>query len=316
LKIACLIDFKKFLVKDEPAPSIGPDDVLIRVKACGVCTSELYSWNGKNKNVVFPLYLGHEPSGIVEAVGKNVKELKVGDHVTVLTEKGGYAEYLKVPKDHVVKIPEGIPFEAALGEPLACAINGVKRSNIQLGDVVVVIGCGFMGSLIIQGVVLRGPSKIIAVDLKDDRLRLAEKLGADETINPDEEDVVKTVRKLTNGKGADVVIEATGHQKPLDMAGEILKIKGRLVIFGYHVGEPRLINMSLWNWKGLDVINAHERAPNIYMEGMRIGIALLDKGLIKMRPLITHLYPLERINEAFHTANMQPRGFIKAVIMP
>lgn len=316
MKIASLKGVKNFVIENEPIPAISTDEVLIRVKACGVCTSELYSWNGKNKDIKFPQYLGHEPSGIIERVGKNVKGFEAGDHVTVWTEERGYAEYAKVPKDYVVKIPQDIPFEIALGEPIACAINGVRRSNIQLGDVVVIIGCGFMGSLIIQGAALRGPSIIIAVDLEDDRLKLAKNLGADVIINPKEKDAIEMVRELTDRKGADVVIEATGKQTPLDIASEMARIRGRLVIFGYHVNGPRVINMGLWNWKGLDVINAHERAPEIYMEGMRIGINLLTKGKIMMKPLVTHLYPLERINEAFNTADTKPKGFMKAVVTP
>lgn len=225
MKIAILKGVKNFEIEEEPIPTISSDEVLIRVKACGVCTSELYFWNGKNKNIEFPRYFGHEPSGIIEKIGKNVKDLKPGDHVTVWAERKGYAEYIKVPKDYVVKIPEEVPFEMALGEPIACAINGVRRSDIQLGDVVAIIGCGFMDSLIIQGVMLRGPSKIIAIDLDDSRLKLAKKLGADIMINPKEQDALKTVMALTGGKGADIVIEATGHQKPLNLAGEMTRIR-------------------------------------------------------------------------------------------
>jgi len=316
VRIASLRGVRNFVIEDEPMPTVSADEALIRVKACGVCTSELYSWNGKHKGMTFPRYIGHEPSGVIESVGKNVKGLVAGDHVTVLADGRGYAEYVRIPKDHIVKIPQGIPFELALGEPIACAMNGVRRSAIQLGDIVVVIGCGFMGSLVLQGAALRGPSKIIAVDLQDDRLELARKLGVDITINPRENDAVKTVRELTEGKGADIIIEATGEQTPLNIASEMTRIRGRLVIFGYHVSGPRLVDMGMWNWKGLDVINAHERAPEIYMEGMRIGIDLVTKGKVTMKPLVTHLYPLEQINEAFDAADTKPRGFMKSVVMP
>ncbi len=316
MKIAVLRGVKNFMIEEASIPSLEADEVLMHVKACGVCTSELYLWNGKFKNVVFPSYLGHEPSGVIEEVGRNVGGFNVGDHVTFLSETGCFAEYAKAKKSNIVKIANNIPFEEALGEPIACAVNGIRRSNIQFGDNVVVIGCGFMGLLLIQLASLRSPSSIVAIDINDERLKLAADLGADLTINPREADAVKYVMGITNGKGADVVIEATGEQKPLDMATEMVKIRGRMVIFGYHVGELRSINMQMWNWKGLDVINAHERESEVYMEGMRIGIMLLSKGKIKLKPLITHKYPLEEINRAFNDMDMKIKGLIKAAVIP
>ncbi|MBO3798295.1 MAG: zinc-binding dehydrogenase [Thermoproteota archaeon] len=317
MRIAALRGVKNFVIESQPIPKLGSNEVLVRVKACGVCTSDTYTWSGKIEVTDFPRYIGHEPSGVVERIGECVTSVNVNDHVTVWTEGGGYAEYVKVPEDYVVKIPKELRFEEALGEPIACMVNGVRRSRIKLGDTVVVIGCGFMGSLFIQGTVLRGASKIVAIDLLDERLELARKLGADITINSGEEDAVKMVMEITGGKGADVVVEATGEQRPLDIATEVVKIRGTLVVFGYHVGGRRSVDMASWNWKGLDIVSAHERDPKIYVEGMRAGIALLSKGRLKMNGLITHLYPLDQINDAFMDATEhRPRGFMKAVITP
>jgi 2-desacetyl-2-hydroxyethyl bacteriochlorophyllide A dehydrogenase len=316
MRIAVLKGVKNFVIEETSIPRLDANEVLIHVKACGICTSELYLWNGKFKGAVFPSYLGHEPSGVIEDAGKNVNELNVGDRVTFLSETGCFAEYAKAKKGNIVKIANNILFEEALGEPIACAVNGARRSNIQFGDNVVVIGCGFMGLLLIQLVSLRGPSRIVAVDINDERLKLAADLGADLTVNPLEIDAVKYVKGITNGKGADVVIEATGEQTPLNMASEMVRIRGRLVIFGYHVGESRSINMQVWNWKGLDVINAHERESEVYMDGMRIGMMLLSKGKIKLKNLITHKYPLEEINRAFNDVDMKIKGLIKAVVTP
>jgi threonine dehydrogenase-like Zn-dependent dehydrogenase len=317
MRIAALKGVRNFIIEDQPIPEPGPEEILVRVKACGVCTSDTYTWSGKIGKIDFPRYIGHEPSGVVERIGDNVTNVNVQDPVTIWTDGKGYAEYVKVPKDYVVKLPKGLGFEEALGEPIACMINGVKRSGIGLGDTVAVIGCGFMGCLFIQGAVLSGASRIVAIDLLDERLELASKLGADITINSAEEDAVKRVMEVTGGKGADVVVEATGEQKPLDMASEMVKIRGRLIVFGYHVGGRRSVDMASWNWKGLDVINAHERAPEVYVEGMRIGITLLSRGKLNMRDLVTHLYPLENINDAFRDATEhRPKGFMKAVIIP
>ena len=314
MKIAVLRGVRNFVIEDAPVPTLGPSEVLVRVKACGVCTSELYTWNGKIKNAQFPQYPGHEPSGMIENVGENVKGLREGQHVTLWSEGRGFSEYLKVPPNYVVPIPDDLPFELALGEPVACAMNGVRRSDVQLGDTVVVIGAGFMGALMIQGLVLRGPSKLIAIDLEEDRLELARKFGADVTLNSKKTDVLKEVMNLTNGVGADVVVEATGHQEPIDLGTAMVRIRGRLIVFGYHVGAPRQVDMSTWNWKGLDVINAHERAPEIYMKGMRIGVSLMTKGKITTKPLVTHVFPLDKVNDAFDANDTKPKGFIKSVV--
>lgn len=317
MKMAVLRNVRNFVIEGAPMPDIGKDEVLIRVKACGICTSELYLWNGKFKGVNFPLYLGHEPSGVVEAIGEEVTNINVGDRVTFLSEVGRcFAEYAKAKKNNVIKIPDHISFEEALGEPIACAVNGIRRSNINLGDTVVIIGCGFMGLLLIQLAALRGPSEIIAVDTNDERLKIAENFGAELTLNPLRTDPIECIMEITDRKGADVIIEATGEQAPLDMATKIAKVRSKLVIFGYHVGKPRIIDMERWNWKGLDVINAHERESEVYMEGMLIGIELLSKGKIKVKPLITHVYPLEQINRAFKEIETKIKGLIKAVIIP
>jgi len=317
MRIAVLRDVRNFVIEDAPQPELSEDELLIHIKACGICTSELYLWSGKFRGLSFPLYLGHEPSGVVEAVGKKVDGLSVGDRVTFLSEVGRcFAEYAKAKKSNVVRIPECISFEEALGEPIACAVNGIRRSNIHVGDTLVVIGCGFMGLLMIQLATLRGPSEIIAMDINDERLKIAEKLGADKTVNPLSFDPVKYIMENTDGKGADVVIEATGEQTPLDIATKIVRIRGTLVIFGYHAGAPRIIDMERWNWRGLDVINAHERSSEVYMEGMRIGIKLASKGKLKIKPLITNTYPLEQINKAFADIDAKAKGLIKAVITP
>lgn len=317
MRIAALRGVRSFVIEDQPLPELGPKEVLVRVKACGVCTSDTYTWSGKIGITDFPKYIGHEPCGVVERIGDCVTSVNTHDHVTVWTDGRGYAEYVKVPEDYVVKVPETLRFEEALGEPIACMVNGVKRSRIKLGDTVVVVGCGFMGSLFIQGVVLRGASRIVAIDLLEERLELACKLGADITINSSKEDAVKRVMEITGGKGADVVVEATGEQKPLDISSEMVRIRGTLVVFGYHVGERRSVDMASWNWKGLDIVSAHERDPEVYVKGMRAGIALLSKGKLKMSGLVTHLYPLERINDAFKDATEhRPKGFMKAVITP
>jgi threonine dehydrogenase-like Zn-dependent dehydrogenase len=314
MKAAAMVKPGSFSVFDIEIPTPGPNEVLVRVKACGVCSSELGIWKNNNMKVEKPLFIGHEVSGVVEEVGGDVTQLAPGDRVSVFTEKGGYAEYVTVPEKAVIKIADHVPFELALGEPIACAMNGTKRSGVQVGDTVVMIGLGFMGGLILQGIKLKGASRIIAIDPREESKELARKLGVDVILNPNEEDIEKRVIELTDGLGADVVIESTGYQEPLNLATKLVKIRGRIVIFGYHQGGPRTIDVQTWNWKGLDIVNAHERDPDVYIQGMRTGITLLNNHQLKMEPLVTHYFTIDQINEAFETAAKKPQGFIKAVI--
>lgn len=296
--------------KDKPVPAAN--EIQVKVLVCGVCSSEVTVW--KNANPENPLFLGHEVSGKVTKVGKDVTRVKVGDRVTTLAEKG-FSEYVCIHEDHAILLNQNTPLELALGEPLACAMNATRRSNVKIGDMVVIIGLGFMGQLILQGVKLQGPTNIIAVDTREEALTLAKELGATSTFNPTETDVQKAVMELTGGEGADVVIEATGTQQALNTATDIARIRGSLIIYGYHQ-ENRTINMQQWNWKGLDVINAHERDPEVYMDGMNLGIKLLESGQIKMAPLVTHEFSLEEVNQAFEANVAKPDGFFKAIVKP
>jgi len=310
MKAFALASPGQFKMFEKGVPLPGDDDIQVKVKVCGVCSSEVAVWRSMEPEE--PLFLGHEVSGEVTEVGKNVKRFKKGDRVSVLAEQG-FAEYVCVHEEYAVPLSDETPYELGLGEPLACAMNATKRTNVEIGDTVAIIGLGFMGQLILQGVKLKGASTIIAIDTREEALDLAKELGATTVINA-KEDVRKKVMEMTNHQGVNVVIEATGTQPALDLATDIVKIRGSLIIYGYHQGPPRTTNMQQWNWKGLDVVNAHERDPYVYMEGMKLGIKLLEEGLIKMSPLVTHTFPLEEVNNAFEASVSKPEGFFKAVV--
>jgi threonine dehydrogenase-like Zn-dependent dehydrogenase len=158
---------------------------------------------------------------------------------------------------------------------------------------------------------------VIAVSRRSLSRDLADRLGADEYLTYDD-DVHGRVGAASGGQMADVVLEATGRQKPLDLAAELTRVRGRLIIAGYHQDGRRTVNMQLWNWRGLDVINAHERDPEIYRQGMEEGVRLLglrETGGLDLAPLITHTFPLAEINQAFATAEERPAGFLKSVVL-
>src|SRR5207248_2781368 len=200
-------------------------------------------------------------------------------------------------------------------EPLGCAINIFARTAIHREDVVAVVGVGFLGALLTQLAQAVG-ARVIAISRSEFALNIARKMGASHTLVLDEHSRVLTeVENLTNHRLCDVVIECTGKQRPLDLAAELTRERGRLVVAGYHQDGPRQVNMQLWNWRGLDIINAHERDPNIYRDGMSRAVRAVESGLLDPTLLFTHTFALEQLGDALATAAARPAGFMKALVL-
>lgn len=299
---------------ERPTPSVGAQDVLIRVHACGVCASELHAWQGDAG--AYPRALGHEVAGEVIEVGDHVRTIMPGMRVTGLFHRG-FAEYAVAPEDRVVALPETLSYETGIGEPIACIVSAARRTRVELGDTVAVIGLGFMGLLMLQAIRLKGPARVIAIDLRDDVRDVAKALGADAVLHPNEvgEDL-RVFRGSAPERGVDVAIETTGTQPGLTLAGEMVREHGMLAILGYHQGGMRSVDMELWNWKALDVLNAHERRTDYKAECMRRGIALIASGQINVAPLISHRFGLGEVDAAFRALQTKPEGFRKALILP
>jgi threonine dehydrogenase-like Zn-dependent dehydrogenase len=314
VKQSILVQPQTSRLQDRPLPPVGPEDVLVRVQICGVCASELHGWQGDQER--YPREYGHEVAGVVVEVGPEVKEFAPGSVVTGLFLRG-YAEFACANQRNVLRVPAGMAVEQALGEPLACVMSGARRTRLELGDAVAVVGLGFMGLLALQVLRLRGPAHLIAIDPRPETLAMARQFGADETFTPGE---VPEMRKLTRwgqrgeGRGVDVAVEASGTQAGLTLAGELLHEHGFLSVVGYHQGPPRQVDMELWNWKALDVLNAHERRQDYLMDCMRRGLALAASGRLDLRSLVTHSFALEDVDGAFHALQTKPAGFLKAVI--
>ncbi len=302
---------------ETPAP--GEGEILLKVLGCGVCGSDMGPWKGL-QGLEYPMRPGapgHEVFGMVEAVGSGVEGLKVGDPVTALSYRA-YSEYDIARADDVVPLPSSLAGRVVLGEPVSCAVNVSRRAGVSEGDVVVLLGTGFLSSLLLQILRTPGapkPGRIFTVSRRRLSPEMAERLGVDEALTY-EDDVHNRVGAATGGRMADVVVEATGHQRPLDLGAELTRERGRLVVAGYHQDGPRTVNMQLWNWRGIDVINAHERDPRIYKSGMEEGVRLLAEGGLDLSTLITHTFPLDEINRAFTTSEERPDGFIKSVVLP
>lgn len=313
MKIAALRAPREFEVLEAPMPEIASDEVLLRVAACGVCTSELDQWEGK-ASINYPHYPGHEVSGVVEKVGSKVQTFEPGDKVGAWVTSRGFAEYVSVKAEYCFPAGE-VPLDLALAEPLACAVNAVELANLSLADDVVIIGAGFMGNLVQKLVKLKGPRHLIVADTRPDVLKRAEKMGATRAVNVRTESLPDVVKELTGGQGADVSFEATGAQAPLTMLGEVTRMSGKVVIVGFHQGGMRELPLAYWNWMAFEILNAHFREISTIMRGMRIGMRLLTSGRLALDDLVTHRFQLNDINQAFLTAFEKPEGFVKSTVV-
>ncbi len=314
MRAAVLIAARRFVIGETCVPEPGGGQLLVRVQGCGICASNIPPFEGKPwfQYPMEPGALGHEGWGIVERVGAEVRQFGAGDRVAMLSQHA-FAEFDVADANAVVRLPSTLPDRPFPAEPLGCALNIFKRAAIERGDTVAMIGIGFLGGLLTQLAVAAG-ARVIAISRRRFALDLARKFGAAAIIE-ESADVPGQVTQFTGGKLCDVVIEAAGKQSTLDLGAELTRERGRLVIAGYHQEGHRQINMQLWNWRGLDVINAHERNPQIYREGMEAAVRAVESGLLDPRPFYTHRFSFEEIGEAFETAAARPANFIKALVL-
>lgn len=296
-------------------PEPGPGQVLLRLEGSGVCASSLPLWEGRRwfEYPQPPGAPGHEGWGRVAALGPGVDGVSQGERVAALSYRA-HAEYDLAAADALAPLPESLDEMAVPGEPLGCACNIFKRSRIESGQAVAIVGIGFLGALLTQ-LASHAGARVIALSRRPFALEVARQCGAAHTLAMDDHQrVLERVKALTDGRWCDRVIEATGLQWPLDLAGEMTAERGLLVIAGYHQDGLRKVNLQLWNWRGIDVVNAHERDPRTYVEGMRTAVDLMGKRVLDPAPLYTHRLPLDRLGEALDLTRKRPDGFMKALV--
>ena len=300
---------------DVPTPDPAPGQVLVELEGCGVCGSDLPVWQGRPwfEYPRDPGAPGHEGWGHVAAVGDGVDGISVGARVAAQAFRSD-AEFDVADASAVVPLPPELGDAPFPGEPLGCAMNVARRSDFEAGSTVAVIGAGFLGALLVQIAVRRG-ARVIAISRRAYARQVAREMGAHEVLALDD-DVLARVEEITGGDLCDRVLEVTGKQEPLGLAGRLTRVRGRLVIAGFHQDGRREVDMQLWNWRGLDVVNAHERDPAMYVRGVREAAEAVATGRLDPSPLYTHRFPLDRIGEAFATAGERPDGFLKALVHP
>lgn len=317
MRAARLVAAQRWETHECRLPEPQPGQVRVRIEGCGVCGSNLPPWEGRPW-FRYPFDAGapgHEGWGVVDQIGDGVTDLNPGDRVTMLSYHA-FAEYDVVEAAAAVRLPEELRERPFPGEALGCAMNVWRRADVQSTHTVAIVGAGFLGLLLAQLAVQSG-ARVIVINRRQQPLEVARRFGADHRMafEGDVEATAAQVLDLTDGAGCERVIEATGYAEPLDLAGRITGVRGRLLIAGYHQDGLRHINMQEWNWKGIDVINAHERDPAMYRLGMSDAVDAVLAGRLDPTPLYTHMFNLKDINDAFAVVKDRPDDFIKSLVV-
>lgn len=287
----------------------GPGQLLVRVMTNGVCASDLPLWI---HGAATPQSIGHEPVGEVVAVGPGVRTPRgsiVGGRIS-----SSFAEFALADQADVVVVPDSIDPTLVIPEPIGCVAEALRRTRLPFGARVAVVGCGYMGLVMVQMLRASGAAHIVALDPREDGRAAALKSGADEAW--DGVDLPPRYfmdRGDSESRGFDVVIEASGSQAGLDVVTRMVRPHGIVTVLGYHQGA-RSIDMHTWNWKAIDVVNGHVRDRDLLRKSTVAALQMQAAGRIDMESLITHRYRFEEIDEAFRSLRRKPTGFVKAII--
>ncbi|WP_267382327.1 MULTISPECIES: zinc-binding dehydrogenase [unclassified Sphingomonas] len=316
MRAAILTGPATLAIEHVATPEPGAGQVRVKLEGCGVCASNVEPYAGQPWSSFpgAPGGLGHEGWGVIDAVGAGVADRAVGERVALLSGNS-FAEYDVADADAVVPLPPELAGQPFPGEPLGCAMNIFRRSDIQAGQTVAIVGIGFLGAVLTRLATEAG-ARVIAISRRPESLALARHYGAAETIPMDDHwAIIGAVKALTGDALCARVIEAVGKQWPLDLASALVGIGGKLIVAGYHQDGPRQVNMQDWNWKGIDVVNAHERDPAVNLRGLREAVAAVASGRLDPAPLYSHRYPIERLDDAIDATRDKPEGFVKALVM-
>ena len=333
----------QFDLRNVPQPQPGDEEILVRVKACGICGSDVHGYTGKTGRRIPPIIMGHEAAGVVEAVGKSARNVAVGDRITfdstvycnrcpacrqgrvnlcqnrkvlgvstpAFRRDGAMAEYVVVPWWITYRLPEAVSFEeAALIEPASVSLHAARITPIDVNDVVVVVGAGQIGLFAIQAARVKGAGTIIALDMKEERLALARQLGADVTINPGTADVAAEMRRTVGRPDADAVLEAVGTEASVTLAIQLTKLGGHVTLIGNVT--PRIqVNLQ-------DIVSRELTLRGSCAIAGEYGacLDLMAAGRIQAKPLVSKIVPLSEGQAAFDALHRGDPGLMKIVLQP
>ena len=343
MKALVLEEYKRFVYKEVPDPQPGPGEVMVQVKACGICGSDIHGMDGSTGRRIPPSIMGHEASGVIHASGPGVTGWQAGDRVTFdstiscgqcyfcrqgfinlcdnrrvmgvscaeYRQDGAFAEYVILPQHILYRLPESLPFEeAAMVEPLSVAFHAVNRVPLSINDSAVVVGTGMVGLLVIQALRLAGCGRVIAVDVDQDRLNLACRLGADVGLRSDLLDIPAEVAHLTSGRGADVGFEVVGISQTVKTALASLRKGGSLGLVG---------NLSASVDFPLQF--AVTRQITLFSSCASAGeypacLDMLARKSVDVHPLINGVAPLSEGNAWFQRLYQREPGLMKVILTP
>jgi 2-desacetyl-2-hydroxyethyl bacteriochlorophyllide A dehydrogenase len=303
-------------IVDADVPEPAPGQVLVRLSGSGICGSNLPAWEGRPwfEYPLPPGAPGHEGWGRVERLGVGVVDLQPDAPVAVLSQRA-FAELDVADARELVPLPSALLTAAFPAEAIACGVNVMRRAKIQAGQRVAIVGIGFLGAVLVR-LASQAGARVTALTRRPSALDVASDLGAEKCVR-----IGATWDTITQAKTAndncefDVVMEVTGLQAPLDIASHLTRTRGLLIIAGYHQDGPRNVDLQLWNWRGIDVINAHERDPQVYVDGMREAVVLVETGVLPLDRLVTHVFPITDAAAAFRCVAERPPGFLKAAVV-
>lgn len=300
----------KLEVTQVEVPSPGPGEVLVEVKANGICRGDIALFTGE-LNYGYPFFHGHEPAGVAAEVGPGVTGLAPGDKVACLGAPS-YRRHYMVHCSQVIKIPDqSADLPLWISEPPACAVNGVQGSGLQVGQRVALLGCGYMGLLVLQALPRETFARLVVADPDPSRLSLARSLGVSETYDPNDTDLRELARQMG---GFDVVIEAAGVKGTISLATQMLRVGGTLNIFGWHPGEEAVPTHD-WHYKGLRVLNTAPGFAQNFNSCFAAAVALMATGRINQERLVSHRFPLSQCQRAFEVAANRADGYLKGVVL-
>jgi len=338
-RVAQIVAPKKFEVIEEPLGSPGPDEICLRIIAVGLCHSDMPAFLGKSSignhedgsffkdtDLKYPLRVGHEPVGVVEAVGSNVREYKEGDIISGMASptfashvmvNPAMAKLMKLPPE--VKEPK-----YCLAEPLMCISNIVRAGTPSFGDYIAIIGCGMMGLLTLSGIARSAAFDVIGIDLVDSRLEWAKKLGATKTINARTQDVSSLIAQITKGHGVDIAVEITGRMAGFTLACDIIRGggdiggtgRGKILIPSLY-GLPEVMDAGYQlMFKSPIVHSTHPWYSMDYMDDMRRGVEGFLRGIFPLDQMITHEFSLDDIQAGFEMMEHPTEDYLKGIVVP
>lgn len=343
MKALVLESYNNLIFKDVPEPEYKPNEVLVRVKACGICGSDVHGMDGSSGRRNPPLIMGHEASGEIVEAGSEVRSFAKGDRVTFdstvyelndwytlrgqynlsdnrkvlgvspkeYRRHGAFAEYVVVPEHILYRLPDSVTFEqAAMVEPVAVATHAIDLTPISMRDTVVVVGSGMIGLFLIQVLKLSNAGKIIAIDLDEQKLELAKKFGADHTFNSGRDEIQESILKLTHNRGADVVFEAVGIGATVKMAIDNVRKGGTVTLVG-NLAQQVEFPLQAVVTREIRV----QGSCSIAGEYSKV-LEMMEQGLIDVDSLLSAAVPLSEGASWFKRLYDKEPGLNKVVLKP